>query len=197
MTGHIFIITGPSGVGKGTLCALLLKINPRFTLSISATSRTVRAGEVDGVNYYFKTREAFEAMIEHDRQALDATQHHLLEWAEYNGQFYGTPREPVEAALQSGRHVLLEIETAGAMQVKQKFPAACQIFIAPPDMTTLEQRLRARDTEDELNIQNRLRIAQHELTQQDRFDYVVINHKLDSALSEISQIVENWHGSGV
>ena len=194
MTGHIFIITGPSGVGKGTLCALLLKDNPQFTLSISATSRAMREGEADGVNYYFKTREAFQAMIDHDRQTPDPMRHHLLEWAEYNGQFYGTPREPVEAALQGGRHVLLEIETAGAMQVKQKFPAACQIFIAPPDMAILEQRLRARGTEDETNIQNRLCIAQHELSQQDRFDAVVINHKLDLAMAEIRQIVERWQG---
>lgn len=189
MSGHIFIITGPSGVGKGTLCALLLKDDPQFKLSISATSRYMRQGEEDGVNYFFKTRDAFQAMIDHDDQQPDPTQHHLLEWAEYSNNFYGTPREPVEASLKQGLNVLLEIETQGAMLVKRKFPAACQIFIAPPDMETLEQRLRSRGTEAEADIQSRLEWARHELTQQAFFDHVVVNNNLEDCLREIRQII--------
>lgn len=194
MTGHIFIITGPSGVGKGTLCSLLLQENPEFSLSVSATSRPMRQGEVHGVNYYFKTREEFQAMIEHDQNHPDPIQHHLLEWAIYNDHFYGTPRQHVESALQQGRKVLLEIETQGARLVKSKFPTACQIFIAPPDMQELERRLRGRGTEDEASIQNRLRIAQQELVEQTHFDYVVINANLDESLSEIRRIIQSVNG---
>lgn len=189
MTGHIFVITGPSGVGKGTVCSLLLQEDPRFTLSVSATSRAMRPGEVHGVNYYFKTRDEFQAMIDHDEQQPDPTRHHLLEWAVYNRNFYGTPRQPVEERLNQGALVLLEIETQGARLVKAKFPQACQIFIAPPDMAELERRLRGRGTEDEANIQNRLRIAEHELTQQAHFDHVVINSSVENCLREIRQIV--------
>jgi guanylate kinase len=194
MTGHIFIITGPSGVGKGTLCALLLKADPQCILSVSATSRPMRPGEKEGVNYYFKTREAFRAMVNHDQQEPDPTRHLLLEWAEYNQNFYGTPREPVEESLRQGFNVLLEIETHGAMQIKRKFPAACQIFIAPPNLVVLEQRLRSRGTEDETNIQNRLRIAQAELAQQNHFDYVVVNSHLEDGLREIREIIQTIQG---
>jgi guanylate kinase len=191
MTGHIFVITGPSGVGKGTVCSLLLQEDPRFTLSVSATSRAMRPGEVHGVNYYFKTRDEFQAMIDHDEQQPDPTCHHLLEWAMYNSHFYGTPRQPVEERLKQGAHVLLEIETQGARLVKAKFPQACQIFIAPPEMNELERRLRGRGTEDEANIQNRLRIAEHELTQQAHFDHVVVNTSVEACLNEIRQIVSS------
>jgi guanylate kinase len=189
MTGHIFIITGPSGVGKGSLCSLLLQAEPNLSLSVSATSRLPRDGEVDGVNYYFKTRDEFQAMIDHDRDEPDLTRHHLLEWAEYNANFYGTPRAVVDAALQDGKHVLLEIEVQGAMQIKEKFPQACQIFIAPPGMVELERRLRHRGTEDEENIQNRLNLAHQELALQDRFDYVVVNFELEECAQEIRQIM--------
>jgi len=192
MTGHIFVITGPSGVGKGTVCSLLLQNDPNFTLSISATSRAMRPGEVDGVNYLFKTREQFQAMIDHDQSQPDPTRHHLLEWAVYNDNFYGTPRQPVEESLQQGVNVLLEIETQGARLVKSKFPQACQIFIAPPDMAELERRLRGRGTEDEANILNRLRIAEQELEQQAHFDYVVVNTSVEQCMREIRQIVDSF-----
>lgn len=191
MTGHIFVITGPSGVGKGTVCSLLLQEDTRFTLSISATSRPMRAGEVEGVNYYFKTHDEFQAMIDHDRQQPDPTRHHLLEWAVYNGNFYGTPRQPVEQALAQGINVLLEIETQGAKLVKSKFPQAHQIFIVPPDMDELERRLRGRGTEDETNIQNRLDIARQELLEQAHFDYVVVNTNVEECLLEIRRIVRS------
>jgi guanylate kinase len=190
MTGKIFVITGPSGVGKGTLCEALLRENPRLTLSISATSRPMRAHEQDAVNYHFQTRDAFEAMIAHDRAEPTSTRHHLLEWAEYNGNYYGTPREAVEQALQSGKSVLLEIEVQGALMVKEKFPAACLIFIAPPSMEELERRLRGRGTEEEVSILNRLAISRDELTLSERFDHVVVNADLDVCLNSIRTLMQ-------
>lgn len=189
MPGNIFIITGPSGVGKGTLCELLLKANPMLSLSISATSRSMRAGEQDGVNYFFKTREAFEAMIAHDQNEPNPEKHELLEWAQYNGNYYGTPRAGVQAALNTDRHVLLEIEVQGALMVKQKFPSACLIFIAPPAMAELERRLRGRGTEGDADIENRLAIAHQEMALQDQFDHVLINADLQTCLQEIQALM--------
>jgi len=188
-TGNIYIITGPSGVGKGTLCALLLQEHPALCLSISTTSRGMRPGERDGVNYHFKTRIEFEAMIEHDRGEQDPQRHHLLEWAEYNGNFYGTPRAAVENALAGGKHVLLEIETQGALLVKSKFPAACLIFIAPPSMEELERRLRGRGTEADAEVENRLRIARHEMTLQPEFDHVLVNADLRRCVAEVRALI--------
>ncbi|MCE3236081.1 MAG: guanylate kinase [Vampirovibrio sp.] len=189
--GNIYVVTGPSGVGKGTLCALLLEANPALRLSISATSRGMRVGEQDGVNYHFKTKEAFEAMIAHDNAEPNPEKHHLLEWAEYNGNYYGTPRAAVEAALSQGNHVLLEIETQGALQVKRKFPEARLIFIAPPGMEELERRLRGRGTEADADIENRLRIARHEMTLQEQFDHICTNADLQACLLDLREIIPN------
>lgn len=189
LRGNIYVVTGPSGVGKGTLCNLLLEANPALCLSISATSRGMRVGEQDGVNYHFKTREAFEAMIAHDDAEPNPERHHLLEWAEYNGNYYGTPRAAVETALMQGNHVLLEIETQGALLVKRKFPAARLIFIAPPGMDELERRLRGRGTEQDVDIENRLRIAQQEMELQDRFDHVCVNADLQTCLVELQRLI--------
>lgn len=189
--GNIYVVTGPSGVGKGTLCALLLEANPALRLSISATSRGMRVGEQDGVNYHFKTKEAFEAMIAHDSAEPNPEKHHLLEWAEYNGNYYGTPRAAVEAALSQGNHVLLEIETQGALQVKRKFPEARLIFIAPPGMEELERRLRGRGTEADADIENRLRIARHEMTLQEQFDHICTNADLQACLLDLREIIPN------
>jgi guanylate kinase len=187
--GHIYIITGPSGVGKGTLCKMLLAVEPNLTLSVSATSRALRAGETDGVSYHFKTRGEFEAMIAHDQAQADAERHHLLEWAEYNGNYYGTHRSVVQEALQAGRNVLLEIETQGALQVKRKFPAAHLIFVAPPSLEELEHRLRVRGTESEADIASRLEISRHEMTLQDQFDYVLVNQRLEACMTAIREII--------
>ncbi|WP_303673825.1 guanylate kinase [Vampirovibrio chlorellavorus] len=187
--GHIYIITGPSGVGKGTLCKMLLAVEPNLTLSISATSRAMRAGETDGVSYHFKTRDAFEAMIAHDQAQPDAERHHLLEWAEYNGNYYGTPRSVVQEALAAGSSVLLEIETQGALQVKRKFPSAHLIFVAPPSLEALAYRLRTRGTEAEAEIASRLEISRHEMTLQDQFDYVLVNERLETCLDAIREIM--------
>jgi guanylate kinase len=189
MSGQIFVITGPSGVGKGTLCAALLAQEPNLVLSISATSRTPRTGEQDGINYHFYSREAFEALIEHDRLESNPEQHALLEWAPYNGQYYGTPRESVQTALNANRHVILEIETQGALNVKSAFPEACLIFIAPPDFGVLEARLRYRATDSEEAILGRLAIAREEMMLQDRFDVVLINDDLEACLERLQGLI--------
>lgn len=189
MTGRIFVISGPSGVGKGTLCERLLKQSKRLRLSVSATSRAQRAHEQDGVHYLFKTPQAFEAMIAHDQGETDATKHQLLEWAQYNSNYYGTPRQAVEAALHADQDVLLEIEVQGALQVKAKFPQACLIFIAPPDEEELARRLRGRGTEDEMDVQSRLSIAREELALQTQFDHVVVNADLEACMRDLSALV--------
>lgn len=187
--GHIYIITGPSGVGKGTLCKMLLEVESSLTLSISATSRAKRAGEMDGVSYHFKSRAEFEALIAQDQAQPDAECHHLLEWAEYNGNYYGTPRSVVQDCLNAGKNVLLEIETQGALQVKRKFPAAHLIFVAPPSLEELEHRLRIRGTEAESDIASRLEISRYELTLQDQFDYVLVNQRLEECMNAIREII--------
>lgn len=188
-TGKIFIITGPSGVGKGTLCQLLLADDPNLRLSVSATSRAPRSGEVNGVNYHYKTRQAFEDMIAQDATTADPAMHHLLEWAQYNGNYYGTPRQVVQDALNQGLNILLEIETQGALQVKAKFPAACLVFVAPPSMQELERRLRDRGTETGEDIENRLAISRHEMTLQDRFDHVLVNDNLQSCFQAVKKVI--------
>jgi guanylate kinase len=195
--GKIYIITGPSGVGKGTLCQLLLAANNGLRLSISATSRAIRAGETDGISYHFKTRLEFEAMIAHDQAQSSPVRHHLLEWAEYNGNYYGTPRHGVEATLNAGQNVLLEIETQGALQVKRKIETACLIFIAPPSLQELERRLRIRGTEAETDIENRLKIARHEMTLQNQFDYVLVNENLETCVQAIQAIIQPKTGASV
>lgn len=194
--GNIFIITGPSGVGKGTLCHLLLAGDANLQLSVSATSRAMRAGEVDGVNYHFKTRADFEAMIRHDEAETALSSHYLLEWAEYNGNYYGTPRQAVQDSLAQGHDILLEIETQGALQIKNKFPEACLIFIAPPSMEELERRLRSRGTENEVDIENRLRISRHEMSLRPRFDFVVVNDMLETCLKRIQTVIRGRGASG-
>lgn len=165
-TGQLIVISGPSGVGKGKLCDFLQRAFPALNISVSATSRPRRPGEVDGESYFFKTREQFEAMIE---------DHALLEWAEYNSAYYGTPRAVVDEALKRGEHVLLEIDVQGAMKVKMQFPEAMLVFIAPPTLDDLQARLKARGQNSTTDIVNRMTIAREELTYQDCFDHVLIN----------------------
>jgi guanylate kinase len=197
MPGKIFVITGPSGVGKGTLCERLLTLDLNLTLSISATSRPCRAHEQEGVNYFFKTREGFEALIEADRNEPDPEKHHLLEWAPYNDNYYGTPRQEVQAALASDRNMLLEIETQGALAVKRKFPEACLMFIAPPSFEELERRLHSRATDTDADILSRLDIAREELKRQAQFDYVFVNANLDDCLARLQAQIKALCGSAV
>lgn len=179
-SGRLFLITGPSGVGKGTLVSALLQRQPRIWLSISATTRSPRSGEVDGQHYFFMTRERFEASV---------AEGGLLEWAEFAGNCYGTPREPVQQHLAAGQPVLLEIELEGARQVRRSFPDGFQIFIQPPSFEELERRIRGRGTDSETAIQRRLDRARVELSAVEEFDAVVVNADLNIALAELEQLM--------
>lgn len=178
--GRLFLITGPSGVGKGTLVAALLQRHPRIWLSISATTRAPRSGEQEGQHYFFMARERFAAAV---------AEGGLLEWAEFAGNCYGTPRQPVEAQLAAGRPVLLEIELEGARQVRRSFPDGFQIFIEPPSFEELERRIRGRGTDSEEAISRRLERARIELAAATEFDAVVVNADLDVALAEVEQLM--------
>ncbi|NJM57495.1 MAG: guanylate kinase [Synechococcales cyanobacterium RU_4_20] len=168
--------TGPSGVGKGTLLRSLLPKYPDVHLSISATTRSPRPGEVDGVHYYFKSRELFQSLIAADE---------LLEWAEFAGNWYGTPRLPVLEQVKAGKLVVLEIELEGARQVRQTFPEAFQIFVLPPSLEVLEARIRGRGQDSEEAIARRLARAQIELAAADEFDLQIVNGRLAEALQEL------------
>ena len=176
--GRLTVITGPSGVGKGTLVALLRQRHPQIWLSVSATTRQPRAGEVDGEHYFFLERPAFE------RQVAEGG---FLEWAEFAGHLYGTPRPPVEAQLAEGRPVLLEIELEGARQVRRSFPSAGQLFLAPPGFEELERRIRGRGTDSEEAIARRLERARVELAAAEEFDAVVVNSDLETALGDLER----------
>jgi guanylate kinase len=178
--GRLFLITGPSGVGKGTLVGALLQRHPQIWLSISATTRAPRSGEVEGQHYFFLARERFDATV-----AAGG----LLEWAEFAGNAYGTPRQPVEQQLAEGRPVLLEIELEGARQVRRSFPAGFQIFVKPPSFEELERRIRGRGTDSEEAIARRLERARVELAAEAEFDAVLVNADLDQALPELEQLM--------
>ena len=177
--GRLTLITGPSGVGKGTLVAQLLAKHPEIWLSISATTRSPRVGEVDGQHYFFLNRETFEQQV-----AAGG----FLEWAEFAGNLYGTPRQSVERNLEQGP-VLLEIELEGARQVRQSFPAALQIFLAPPSFEELERRIRARGTDSETAIARRLVRAREELAAASEFDAVLVNGDLEEALWHLERLL--------
>lgn len=175
-TGRLVVVTGPSGVGKGTLLKQLRQRHPGLSLSISATTRAPRPGEVDGQHYYFVDRDAFQSMI------ADGS---LLEWAEYAGNYYGTPRQPVDTQIERGNQIVLEIELQGARQVAQSFPEALKIFILPPSPEELERRIRARGQDDEAAIARRLKRARVELEAASEFDVQIINDDLAKALSTL------------
>ncbi len=174
------VITGPSGVGKGTLVSRLLERNKNVWLSVSATTRSPREGEKDGVNYFFLAKNQFQALVNNKG---------LLEWAEFAGNFYGTPKQEVLKKLKNRKKVLLEIELEGARQVRKSFPEAFQIFIAPPSYEELEARIRGRDTESEDSIQKRLKRAEVELKAQKEFDAVVINKDIEVALISLEKLI--------
>ncbi|MFO0104555.1 MAG: guanylate kinase, partial [Cyanobium sp.] len=169
---RLSVITGPSGVGKGTLVSRLLARHPRIWLSVSATTRAPRPGEVEGESYFFLSREHFE------RQVVAGG---FLEWAEFAGNLYGTPREPVERQLAAGRPVLLEIELEGARQVRRSFPAGFQVMIQPPSLEELERRIRGRGTDAEAAIHRRLERSREELAAAGEFDASRVNGDLELA----------------
>lgn len=178
--GTLYVFTGPSGAGKGTLLSRLQEQDDRLFYSISATTRAPRPGETDGVQYYFLSKAEFEEKI---------AQHAFLEYACYVENYYGTLEAPVNEKLEQGFDVLLEIEVQGAMQVHEKRPDAVMVFIAPPSFEELAARLRGRGTEDEEKVLKRLETAKEELKQQDRFDYVIVNDELDRAVEELRDIL--------
>ena len=178
--GTLYVFTGPSGAGKGTLLGLLREQDDKLFYSISATTRAPRPGESDGVQYYFLTRADFEEKI---------AQNAFLEHARYVDNYYGTLEAPVNEKLAEGYDVILEIEVQGAMQVHEKRPDAVMVFIAPPSFEELAARLRGRGTEDEEKVLKRLETAKEELKQQDRFDYVIVNDELDRAVEELKDIL--------
>lgn len=174
--GKLIVITGPSGVGKGTLLRSLLQRHPDLYLSISVTTRAPRPGEVDGKNYFFVSRPSFERMV---------AQGELLEWAEFAGNFYGTPRAAVEEQIRLGRWVMLEIELEGARQIRKTFPDALRIFILPPSISELEQRIRNRAQDSDEAIVRRLQRAQAEINAASEFDIQIINDDFEQALDRM------------
>ncbi|NEQ37685.1 MAG: guanylate kinase [Okeania sp. SIO3I5] len=179
-SGKLIVLTGPSGVGKGTLLSSLLQRHPELVLSVSATTRSPRSGEVEGKSYFFVDRDKFQQMIESEE---------LLEWAEYAGNFYGTPSIPVMENIQQGKSVILEIELEGARQIQKSFPDALRIFILPPSTAELEKRLRGRGQDSEEAIAKRLQRATEELEAATEFDIQLVNDNLDDALQNLETIL--------
>lgn len=179
--GALFIVCGPSGVGKGTVCKELLKNKPEVGLSISATTRERRKGEFEGVNYHFIKKAKFEEMIENDE---------FLEYARVYDNFYGTPKKYVLEELNKGKDIILEIDPQGAMQVKEKFPEGIFIFLLPPSMEELKNRITTRGRDSEENIRRRLKCAYDEIDFIKEYDYYIINDELSKAVNSLISIIE-------
>ncbi len=179
--GKVIVISAAAGTGKGTVISRILQMRGGIELSVSATTRAPRPGEIDGVHYYFVTREKFGEMIEAGQ---------FLEHAEFVGNLYGTPLPPLIEKTENGINVILEIDVQGFFQVKEKVPDCVTIFLAPPSLEELERRLRGRGTEDEPTIKKRLEVAKTELLQAEKFDYIVVNDIVDRAAEKIVSIIE-------
>ena len=183
--GLLIVLSGPSGVGKGTVrAAIFSKGEQKFVYSISATTRLPRTGETDGVDYFFKTREEFEQMIQNKQ---------LLEYAEYVGNYYGTPLEYVENTLAKGKDVFLEIDVQGAIQVRDLMPEGVFIFLTPPDLNELETRIVNRGTDSDEVIAKRMKTAREELELMKYYDYSVVNDTVDNAVQKIEAIIQTEH----
>ncbi len=180
--GVLIIVSAPSGCGKSTVVHALMEKRKNLRFSISATTRKPREGEVDGVDYYFVSREEFNRMIDDDA---------FLEHAEYVGNCYGTPRAAVEKQLKDGYDVYLDIDVQGALQVKKQRPQTLMVFLMPPSMEELERRLVSRGTNTPEEIQSRLEAAERECALRDRFDYVVVNDVVERAVNEISNLIDH------
>lgn len=178
--GRLVVLAGPSGVGKGTVVAEVRALRPDLWISVSATTRPARPGEREGVQYHFWTPERFRAVLD---------QGGFLEWAEFAGNRYGTPREPVVERLAAGQSVLLEIDLAGARQVREAMPHAFLVFLTPPSFAVLEERLRGRGTEDEAALARRLEHAREELAAAAEFDAVVVNDDVGRAARELLDLL--------
>ncbi|MEX0993637.1 MAG: guanylate kinase [Solirubrobacterales bacterium] len=183
--GKLFVVTGPSGVGKGTLIGRLLGREPQLELSVSATTREPRPGETAGVDYHFMDESEFRTHVAAGE---------LVEHARYSGNLYGTLRSEVEPRIERGAGVVLEIEVQGARQVRERMPEAVQIFIAPPSPESLRERLEGRGTDTAEQIEQRLRVASQELAARDEFRHVIVNDDLDRAASELHDLVRSKLG---
>lgn len=182
--GILIVISGFSGAGKGTLVGRMLEEYDNYSLSISATSRGPRVGEVDGKHYFFKTREEFEKLIENDG---------FIEYATYVGNYYGTPKQFVLEQMELGKDVILEIEIQGALKIKEQFPDALLLFVTPPSAEELKRRLVTRGTEDIDTINKRLARAFEESEGMENYDYLVINDDLEECVKNTHQIIQNEH----
>lgn len=183
--GLLIVLSGPSGVGKGTVrAAIFAKNNQKIMYSVSATTRKPRPGEVNGKDYFFKSREEFETMIANKK---------LLEYAEYVGNYYGTPLDYVQETLDKGKDVFLEIEVQGALQVRELMPNGIFIFLTPPDLKELESRIVSRGTDSEEVIKNRMKVARDELCLMKYYDYSVVNDKIENAVQQIEAIIQTEH----
>lgn len=176
----LLVISGSSGVGKGTVIKALLQKYPDLNLSISCTTRKQREGEVHGVNYFYISQEEFDKSVANNE---------FLEWANFSGNYYGTKKSYIDDCLKNNKNILLEIDTQGALQIKQKMPEAILIFIAPPSYEELETRLRGRKTETEEAIQKRLECVKSELEKSKLYDYIIINDKVENAVNKIIEII--------
>jgi len=179
--GKLIVLTGPSGVGKGTLMQKLLAQHPQLYYSVSATTRSPRPGEIDGKSYYFITPNSFQDLV---------AQGEFLEWAEFAGNYYGTPRAAVLEQIQLGRSVILEIELAGARQIKASYPDALSIFILPPSFLELENRIRARGQDSDEAITRRLNRAKEEIKAASEFDIQIVNDNFATTLNELETILK-------
>lgn len=179
--GTLFIVSGPSGCGKGTVLAEILKQDNVY-YSVSATTRAPRPGEINGVNYHFLSKDEFEKLIENGG---------MLEYANYCGNYYGTPKKPVEDMLVEGKNVILEIEVQGALKVMEKCPEAVSVFILPPSLKELRRRLHKRGTETEEVIEKRIGEAAGEIRKAVNYDYVMINGELEIAVSDLLSIINS------
>jgi len=180
-TGNLFVISGPSGAGKGTLVKALIEQVPDAWLSVSATTRKPREGEVDGKHYHFLSNDQFDDLVR---------QEGFLEWAQVHSNKYGTPRAQVEQAIAEGKQAILEIDVQGAFQIKEKIPQSILVFIEPPSLEILEERLRGRGTETEDVIAARMSVATMELLEKIKYDIAIVNDDLDVATKELVDFVE-------
>jgi len=178
--GITLVVSAPSGCGKDTILDKLFKINDNLAYSVSATTRAKREGEIDGISYHFHTRDSFEKMI---------TNNEVLEYTEYCGNFYGTPKQAVIDMLEQGKDVILKIEVEGAMNIKKIFPECVLIFILPPSIAELDRRLRKRGTETEEKIAARIAQAKSEFAFADKFDYLIVNGDLDKAVEDVNNVI--------
>lgn len=182
--GKLFVISGPSGAGKGTICKEILEDDKALKLSVSMTTRSPRAGEVDGVHYHFTNHEAFEALIAEDG---------FMEYANVYGNFYGTPKRQVMEWMEAGSNVILEIDVQGALQIKKSYPEGVFIFILPPSIDELKKRILGRGSETEETMARRLGAALNEISSIDEYDYRVVNEDLQEAVERVKAIILSEH----